>query len=277
MEPFEQKGRAAPTKTNFGMFTCLLAVPILITTAIWLQRMSQDPVYRGRRTSAWLADLDTRASPADREKAREAIWMLGTNALHLLPNMLRAQDVLPRRCVIALNKFGVAQSPVRFHITMAVDLHTRALAAYGLLNQQASPDVPLLCKMLIQEKSAEVRLQAARALQCIHPVGPEAGTAVTSLTEATRDPDPEVRCDSLLALLVVSQERELLVPVLIERLADPFAPTVELAKNGLLGIGDPSIPALRDSRQTNQLAGQVLQQMRERKLHPYGQPRVRYL
>jgi len=76
---------------------------------------------------------------------------------------------------------------------------------------------------------------------------------------------------------VISQDRGLLVPVLIERLADPFAPTVELAKNGLVGIGAPAIPSLRASCQTNQIAGQVLQQMRERKLHPDGQPRVRYL
>ena len=278
MKPLEQRVRAAPTKTRLGMlFSCLLFVSVLIVIILGFQRRQQDPVYRGKRLSAWLADLDLRAPSDVREKAREAVWTLGTNALGPLPPMLRARDFLPERTLINLNKFGVTQSPVRFHITMAVDLHAQALAAYGLLNQLASPDVPLLTKMLTQEKSREVRLQAARALPCIHPVGTEAAMALTSLTEATRDPDAEVRSSSLLALLVISQDRGLLVPVLIERLADPFAPTVELAKNGLVGIGAPAIPSLRASCQTNQIAGQVLQQMRERKLHPDGQPRVRYL
>jgi len=141
----------------------------------------------------------------------------------------------------------------------------------------ASPDVPLLSRMLCKERSPQVRVQSARALHCIKPAGPEKAIAVASLTEAARDTDPEVRSCSVLALLVIRPEAELLVPVLVERLADPSAPTRELAQSGLLGVGDAAIPALRDSRQTNQIADQILKEMQERKLHPLGQPRIRYL
>jgi hypothetical protein len=259
------------------LFTGLLAVVAIIAMVIWIERGPQDPIYQGKRLSVWLNDMQPGSLGTQHEKAMEAIWTLGTNALGPLPNMLRARDRLPRHMLIALNKFGATRSPVRFHITMAIDQRSRALAAYGLLGPLAGPDVPLLSRMLAEETDPEVRVQAATALHCIHPVGPDASLAVASLTIATHDIDPDVRYACVFALVVIRPRPELLVPVLVERLTDPFAPTRELSRSGLLGIGNAAIPTLRDARQTNQLAGRILQQMHERKLHPEGQARVRYL
>lgn len=266
-------------KTGIWLFGSV-AVLLLVAVAIHWARAhtgSQDPLYRGRRLSLWLDDLVPPSSGAQLDTARAAVWSLGTNALVPLPNMLRAQDFLPTQLLIRLNQFGAGRSPLRFHIRTAVEKHIRAQAVYGLLGPLAMSDVPVLSTRLRKEKSPQVRVQMAEALHNIHPVGPDGEIAIASLTEATRDIDPQVRSCSILALLVISSDREPLVPVLIERLADPATSTRGLAISGLLGIGEPAIAALRDSRRTNDVAAQILREMKERKRHPEGQPRIRYL
>lgn len=268
---------ATATK-NRVLFTCLLAAIVAAPAGIGLKRTRHDPIYQGKRLSVWLVDLDARSAGAQRDGAREAVWALGTNALGPLPNMLRARDHLPQKILANLNGFGATRSPVGFHFTTAVDEHHRALAAYGLLGPIASPDVPLLSRMLLEETRPEVRLQAARALHCIHPVGPDAAPAAASLAAASRDTDSEVRYASTFALVVIRPEASLLVPVLVERLSDPFAPTRDIAKSGLLALGDAAISVLRDACRTNEIASNVLRQIHARKSpHLMEQKGIRYL
>lgn len=95
---------------------------------------------------------------------------------------------------------------------------------------------------------------------------------------ATRDTDSEVRCASTFALVVIRPEAKLLVPVLVERLSDSFAPTRGMAQSALLGMGDAAISVLREACRTNEMAGEILRQVHERKLpHLIDQKGVRYL
>ena len=242
------------------LLTCLLTAVVILAAGIW-QEVTRGPIYQRKPLSVWLADLDARASGAQRFEAREAVWTLGTNALGPLPNMLRSRDWLPRNILISLNEFGATRSAVRFHVTTAVELHLRALTAYGFLGEIASPDVPLLSRMVVEETCPEVRLLAARALHCINPSGSDAAPAVAALSRATRDTDSAVRCASTLALVVISPHDKVLAPVLVERLSDPHAQTREIARHGLLGLGDAAILTLRDAGQTNQVAVEVLQEL----------------
>jgi HEAT repeat protein len=260
-------------KIKFQIVVSISLTAALVVAAVRSVRgRQQEPLYEGKRLSAWLQDLAPSFSgDMRRAKVQEAVLALGTNALTPLADMLRARDHLPTKILIGLNRLGANRSFFSFHLTMAADQHARALAAYGLLGPIANPDIPVLSRMLVEESSPKVRTRAASALHCIRPAGAAAAAAMPSLTAATRDKDSGVRYESVFALVVIRPEPEQLVPVLIERLTDPFAATRELAQRGLRAAGDKAIPALWDASRTNQLADQVLRELQHKPLkrgHP---------
>ena len=250
-------------KAHFASFVLLLAVAAAIVVLPALSRSRREPVFEGKRLSAWLRDLDSFSDDGKRAKAHEALLALGTNSLAPLPNMLRARDYIPSRVLVSLNKFGAKH---HFHITMAIDVHLRALAAYGFLGQLARSHVSVLADMLAKEASPELRARAARALHCIHPMGDEAAGAIPALVAGARDRDAELRFRSVFALVVIRPAPDLLLPVLIESLNDPVSGTREVARMGLLSVGEAAIPALQKAGETNQLANQVLRELQGRRL-----------
>src|SRR5437667_8327147 len=62
----------------------------------------REPVYDGKRLSDWLEDLAQRTRPIKRNRAKDAVSRMGTNALPALLEMLRSSDPFLKRLFVEL-------------------------------------------------------------------------------------------------------------------------------------------------------------------------------
>ncbi|HTL56486.1 MAG TPA: HEAT repeat domain-containing protein [Candidatus Limnocylindrales bacterium] len=164
-----------------------------VLAAILVGLYLREPHWQGRSLSAWLSDLDVESS-RPQAPAVAAIQGIGTNALPQLNRMLCAMDPGWKRALIG---FNYRQSIFEIPITPARVLRNRAIQGYTALGPRAKSSIPTLIQLLESEASAQVRSGAAAALGGI---GPEAKTAVPVLARALKDPNSEVRKESLSAL-----------------------------------------------------------------------------
>ena len=160
----------------------------------WLALRDGAPRYGGKPLHVWLADFDLSRSQRP-EKATEAVRAIGTNALPFLDRMIRTEDSLWRKALIALNN---RQSFIQLEITEARVIRYRAIEGYRVLGPNAKASVPALIHILDFEPSAEVRADVAAALGAI---GSEARTAIPVLLKAAnQDQNPDVRTHAIMAV-----------------------------------------------------------------------------
>ena len=157
-----------------------------------------EPGYRGRKLSGWLADLDLESRRSS-EQTVFAIQAIGTNAFPMLNRMIRSTDPWWKRHAMA---FNASQRLFRIPVTPSSVLRNRAVQGYTALGPRAKPNVPQLVHLLETESSAQVRSSVAAALGGI---GPEAKSAIPALQKATQDLSAEVRKESLWALVNIQR------------------------------------------------------------------------
>src|SRR5262249_22572801 len=157
-----------------------------------------EPGYRGRKLSAWLADLDLESRSSSKETLC-AIQAIGTNAFPMLTRMVRSTDPWWKRRAMALN---ASQPLLRIPVTPSSVFRNRAVQGYTALGPRAAPNVPPLFYLLETQSPPNVRSSVAAALGGIRP---QAKPAIPALLRATQDQSAEVRRESLWALVNIQR------------------------------------------------------------------------
>jgi HEAT repeat protein len=165
-------------------FACVFAI-----------RRGSEPVYQGRRLSAWLVDAAEINDLDAQMKAEVAIRAIGTNAMPYLIKMMRAHDS-PLK--LKIGKLLAKQNMFRAGFEPASDVQCRAANACSILQTQAKLAIPSLQALLPEEESG---LLAAHALVSVGPDGVMA--AVANLTNH----DENVRINIALALAKIGMKR----------------------------------------------------------------------
>jgi hypothetical protein len=108
-----------------------------------LSSVESEPVYQGKRLSAWLAELDKEMPRSNfsgtNGPAATAIQQIGTNAIPYLRWRLKATD---SRLKTALMTFSSNHIWLRVRLTPADDLRRRAALAAFCLGPRGSPLMP---------------------------------------------------------------------------------------------------------------------------------------
>ena len=195
-----------------------LAVLLVILAGVsaWQVLRLREPVYQGKPLSAWLERLSKATKDDERDRATTAIRHIGTNALPLLIERLRAQDA-PLKLLIMT--WAEKQKLVPVHLKSAQQRRNEAIWGYEALGPLASAQIPSLADMVSHDPAFFVRHGAVSALGY---VGPEARSAAPALFRATQDTDEEVRGVAFWALGRILPDPQLTIPLLVAGLDDPL-------------------------------------------------------
>jgi len=214
-----------------------------------------EPSYQGNLLSTWLAELSN-GSSEDRKAAEVAIREIGTNALPILLQELRASDDSPVK--MKLWELAERQKFIKIHVTLVSDRWERALNGFEALGATAKPAVPELVAMLgapdtaaraamalmnigsesvpplmdaLTSSNLLMRAWAAEALGILHT---DAKPAIPRLLKCLGDPIPLVRSAAAKTLGYIGEEPDLVVPALVICLEDTNR-FVKVAAIGALG------------------------------------------
>jgi HEAT repeat protein len=196
-----------------------------------LRLPEREPVYQSKRLGFWLESLCktmTQGNQDDRDRTRQAIQHIGTNALPVLVERLRAQDT---RLKELLMTWAEKQRLVHFHFKSANQRRIESVLGYSALGQLATPS---LSDTLTNDPFPCARRAAASALGLI---GPKAKLAAPALFRATKDSDDAVRIFAFGALGRIQPDPKLTTPVLMAGLDDPSTNVRRAAAMALGNIG----------------------------------------
>jgi len=166
----------------------------LAATIAWQVLREREPIYQGKRLSAWLkayrlhglAGVETWQVRQEQQEADEALRQAGTNALPTLLRMLRAQDSALK---VKLLRLAARQHVIPIEYVPAEELNYRACCAFGVLRGKARGAVPALIEVVNQNLSHDSQCYALSALAYI---GPPAREAVPFLSEWVTNADGSV-------------------------------------------------------------------------------------
>ena len=272
-----------PAKTLMILSLTGAALLAIVMALLFIDSGAPDPRYQNKPLSGWLRDLGG-GNRAQRTWAEDAIRNIGTNALPLLLNELRAQDllgwqvwhrILPRkaytvaadRCIAADRALQVlgpeAEAALPALLQIAADPRCgddrprRALAAIG--PRAVAPMISALTN-----SNERVRSCAALVLRSI---GPSARDAAPALLRSLRDPDARVRAHAAGGLSRIGADPEIAIPALIERLSDTDSYVRFCAVMSLGEFGEQAtsaVPALQslESDQSPKVRQQALDAVR---------------
>jgi hypothetical protein len=114
-----------------------LAVVLVMLAGVtaWLGLREREPVYQGRRLSVWLEILHREKLAHLDDHAKQAIRHIGTNALPVLIERLRAHDTPLKQLIM---KWTQKQAFVHFHFNSADERRPEAIWGYEALGPLAS-------------------------------------------------------------------------------------------------------------------------------------------
>ena len=201
-----------------------ISLVLICGGVVWLamdhEPLPPEPIYKGRRLSAWIADVH---AYEDRlgltEEATLAVRALGTNALPFLIATLKRND---SQFKIQLYKFLAQHRLNRFQTINDWFLRTRTKryhAAVGLraLGLGARSAIPEIVSLALNSPDENIRDEAVNALN-------ESGEeAITLLTQALPSPDRQVRKRAAYALYWNRQAPGIAMPALTNAMTDPAA------------------------------------------------------
>ena len=170
----------------------------------WRVTRLKEPVYQGRRESAWLRDYGLQS---DTSALDEALQAMGTNAVPLLLDYLRTENSSFR---LVLARFGLSFTPAELQ-------HQWAQKGFEALAETASNAVPALIEIYTRNKSHSARQAAANALV---EIGPASRPAVPVLIASATNSDPAVRAFALYTLGRLHLEPQLVVGTLTNSFRD---------------------------------------------------------
>ena len=228
---------------------------ISLAGAFLLLLGTREPIYRGKRISDWVEDLDYGLSSFKSSavgEAEAAVRHMGSNAVPSLIRMMRCRDsALRKKLVPWLSK----QTLVKLNFRPAAEhIQWRGARGAWLVGPSAKEAIPDLI-VLLTNQSPWVRATAAVALgkigtnsvvalsslvkalddpvadvrNCtalaLQDIGSAAHGAVPALVRHLGDSDPQTRSIVIGAILSVTNDRSLVIPVLLRQLNDPLADT----------------------------------------------------
>ncbi|MBI3852189.1 MAG: HEAT repeat domain-containing protein [Verrucomicrobia bacterium] len=263
------------------IFVILLAIAIA-GVAVYL-RQPLEPVYQGRRLSAWLRDFQIRTSKYHEseqdEKAAEAIRQIGTNAIPFLLKDLQSKDTAFEMKLWEFWNKIYFRIPSYIHVphNFAWFQRERAVYAFEALGQSAEPAIPALREIinsqeLIRSGHSEVVRYSLHALlgtdsdravpifinamtnadievrelaiRCLGKLRSKARDAVPALMQALDDASPDVRGPAAYSLGKITLEPKVVVPLLMKRTSDSDARVRGNAVQSLGLFGDDASRAL---------------------------------
>ena len=230
---------------------------IFLAALIFAVTHSREPVYQGKKLSAWLEEgVSEEGIFSSSSETQIAVRQIGTNALPFLLNMLRSQN---SRVKLKLEEWSDKQNVlnIRFH-NSDTDRFT-AVAAFRILGPIGKPAIPALVDMM---NDTNICFEAAHALGAIGPdaipaltntwtqsnsvirtagfralvdMGTNAETALPFLIAALQDANSEIRFFAVVSMFYVgTNQPALAVPALIKTLEDP-GPKIKRVAIGSLG------------------------------------------
>jgi len=165
----------------------IVVLGVAITAAAFLALRPRELVYQGRSFRAWLADLDAKSNE-QRERAKEALHQIGSNAVPALMNIMRTKDSTLKRIVA---KWVNGQSVIPLHITTDVQWKLKAWPGCQIIG---SALIPKLTEYLNNGESAK---EAAELLYFVEMRAPE---SISVLGNALTNRDSRVRLAAVGAL-----------------------------------------------------------------------------
>lgn len=190
----------------------------LIVLLLWVVARDREPRWHGKRLSDWAAQYGTnhwafRSTGADLE-AEKAIRDIGTNAIPFLLKQLSARESeILRKLRTHLPAQWAKASILRDRST-----EVRRTAAYGVaaLGRNAAEAVPALCAIETNHPEVDGRYTAVFALRTL---GPTAEPAIPFLIRCLTNQEFTIRDDAATALGAIGARADLVVPALIQFVA----------------------------------------------------------
>lgn len=227
----------APRNRKLSHLVCLLVAIVL--AVVWTFQGPADPVYKGRRLSAWLTEcnpkLEAIATSADEQdpelsgkvrQAREAanaLRAIGPKAVPYLLVLASSPNSASRRKArsMRLDEWALIHlgsqklhRAIRSFIEKPWTDHRLADAGFKTLGETAKPGVPGLIRLL-ESEDPDARETAADALGAI---GPAAREAVPALIQRINDPEERIEDSAVEALFAIRMEPKVAVPALVKLL-----------------------------------------------------------
>lgn len=241
-------------------FLLLFLAVVVLATVIYLLR-PRDPVYQGVATTGWLKQLAHPQDWAQRERAEEAFWQMGTNAVPYLLELLGKSDA-----PFKVNSVRWLQKKTKVNLEnlLVSDGQSAAVEALEVLGPRVRPWLSDLETMATNgpKNPAEIALWAIGKTRCdeaaiilaraitnaprINPALPvySAGelrrhgvATIPALVWALDSTNTSVRRQSARSLGNIASEAKLVVPALLRKLADPDALVATFAAEGLAVFG----------------------------------------
>ncbi len=210
---------------------------ILIAALLFTATRSREPVYQGKKLSAWLEKLYSGYSPEEGSAELElAIRQMGTNTLPFLLSRLRSKN---SRIKLKIDELARKQDfiNIQFHDNNT-DRYT-AVVAFQFLGPMARPAMPALVEML---NDTDICYEVAYALGAI---GPE---AIPALTNTWTQSNSTIRTAGFRALVSMGTNAETALPFLIAALQDTDSYIRRGAADSMFYVGTNrpalAIPAL---------------------------------
>jgi hypothetical protein len=174
---------------------------------VWLSSAGAptEPVYQGRKLSAWLKVFNYRwqNDPALSERdARRALRDAGTNAVPTLMRMLRATDS-PLK--LKVNWLLQKQHWFKVNIRSAADIHLEAEEAFRELGVRAVPAIPELAKMCDENLPVDTK---AAVINVLGTIGPADRLALSALQLAAASTNSTVSAVATSELRNINQSRQ---------------------------------------------------------------------
>ena len=190
-----------------------------------------DPVYEGKPLSKWLEEFDFvgTAASGHRNAARTAIQNMGTNTIPALLHLLKTPNWPWKNRLMALAR---KQHVVKINYVEPPRLYSRALSGLQALGPRAADAMPELVQIYDQNPPAQSSIAIV-----LGQIGPDAKAAVPSLLRGTDSTNFALRNNSLAALYQIHAEPDLVVPVFIKALEDPYPQIKDWAARGLGAFG----------------------------------------
>jgi hypothetical protein len=219
-----------------------LAVSLVAAGGViaWQVLREREPVYQGKRLSAWLEGYDFPKNQQAWQQTDEAIRQIGSKATLTLLQMLRVSDsALWKQKLLAL---AYKQHFIKIHHIKAWGQNWRAANALGALGSDAVGAVPELIHLYENPISGPSQRYTLMALG---KIGPAAKMAIPSLLRTvSTSTDEDVRASAVFALGGIHAEPERVVPVLIKCLADTSIDVQSEAAEGPGKFGESAKPAI---------------------------------
>lgn len=226
--------------------TCSLGVALWLTGLV---RYSREPVYQGKRLSSWLKAYAIQGG--QKALADEAVRQAGTNAIPSLLRLLRFEDsALKVKFMDLVEQQHLMTIPLNQFIT-AVAWNGAGAKGFEVLGTNAQSATSALITIANRNTSPSSPYPSSRyyALDALGSIGPPAKEAIPSLLRWATNTNAHVLCSAMHALVRISEEPDLVLPVLTNALHSAV-PVVRM--NAVLALGEfgpnakPAAPALVD-------------------------------